>query len=64
MDFQKVAGMNTPDRVYKLHSNANMEEAWVYPTRQILQEFSMSKIGQASSLEETLLVQEFKTIND
>ena len=32
-DFQKVAGMNTPDRVYKLHSNTDMEEAWVYPTR-------------------------------
>ena len=59
MDFQKVVGMNTPDRVYKLHSNADMEEAWVYPTRQIHQEFSMLKIGQANSLEETLLVQKY-----
>ena len=51
--------MNTPDRVYKLHSNADMEEAWVYPTQQIHKEFSMSKIGQASSLEETLLEQKY-----
>jgi len=64
MDFQKVDGMNTPNGVHKLHSNVDMEEAWVYPTRQIHQECSMSKIGQASSLEATLLVQELKTIND
>jgi len=44
MDFQKVARMNMPDRVYKLHSNIDMEEAWVYPTRQSIRSLACQKL--------------------